>query len=230
MADEVPPNPMPTDLTVNQVRWIRKFADAFHRPGEYARHPASDVVNDAFLQLFGDSLRINHCLSAQPMTKDKFEYAMEECLLAAGRTAVRSTNCLPGQDITVDGVNWSLKTQADKSMREHSLHISKLMELGKGKWSTEDDLQLLLGRYLEHLGRYERIFSLRYFRTTAKTADKKLGKTVNTTLPVPDIMKFQHRYEFVEIPKALLLRGGNCPVRMVTKTRQTDHPPAYCVT
>ncbi|HEY8746493.1 MAG TPA: hypothetical protein VIM11_00865 [Tepidisphaeraceae bacterium] len=156
--------PRLSDLSDSQMAWLRTFHDGFLRDGQYARLPDSDLVNDAFLNGFGNVLRIQHCVSAQPLSKDKFEYGMERVCRECGMKVVRSTNCLPGQDISVDGINWSLKTQADKSLKEDRLHISKFMELGKGEWKNADDVKILLGRYVEHLSRYERIFALRYFR------------------------------------------------------------------
>ena len=212
-------------LTPNQLRWINKIAIAFHQSFQYSRNPISALVNDVFVTHFGDFLRVSHCLSSQPVSKDKFEYAMEEVYRSIGYQADRSTNCLPGQDITVNGENWSLKTQADRSIREDKIHISKFMELGKGAWSTEDDFRVLLGLYLKHLERYERIFTLRYIRTRKSRARRrKIEAETSSALNAP---VFKHRYELVEIPKSLFLLAADRPVRIMVKTRQINHPPAY---
>ena len=71
----------------------------------------------------------------------------------------------PGHDATVDGVQLSLKTQADKNIKENILWISKFMELGKGDWGDDtNDLEGLRGQFLNHLDSYEKILSLRAVR------------------------------------------------------------------
>src|SRR5690606_10215301 len=95
----------------------------------------------------------------------------------------------PGHDLTVDGVAWSLKTQGNRGINKNYLHISKFMELGKGRWKDERDLPGLRDIFLKHMKGYSRIFQLRYFSLDSSSAS--------------------HFYELVEIPKAVLLAAKN---------------------
>lgn len=114
----------------------------------------------------------------------------------------------PGHDITINGVRFSLKTQADKSLKVGYVHISKFMELGKGDWiDKEEDLLGLREQFLRHMRNYDRILSLRRLPT---------GKKKNIC-----------RYELVEIPKTLLEEAKNGTLRMVHGSRQTPKP-GYC--
>ena len=74
------------------------------------------------LRNLGDVLRIHHCFSRQSLSKDRFEYALEKTLGLCGRSATlaaSSTN--RGHDITIEGVPFSLKTQAAACTHIHDL-------------------------------------------------------------------------------------------------------------
>jgi len=163
----------------------------------------------AFAHAFNDRLRFHHQTSAEPFTKDKSEYAMVAILNGLGRKAALAPKGNPGHDLTVDGERWSLKTQADAGIKRDSLWISKFMELGKGKWKTDADLAALRDQFLKHLTAYDRIFSLRCFRTPM----------------LPPLVEYE--YELVEIPKGLFLRAKTGVLQFVAKSKQ-DPKPAYC--
>lgn len=79
------------------------------------------------------------------------------------------------------------------------------MELGKGVWTDKlEDLRGLRDRYLEHLTKYERIFTLRRLRS-----------------------KQHESYELVEIPKSLLEMASTGELRVVSDSRQNPKP-GYC--
>ena len=168
-------------LSDGQITLIQESVDAFNRPYiNIERNPTSDLVSEKFLYDFGDLLRIHHCYSKQPFSKDKFEYALERVCNINHLNAQLSTTGNPGNDITIDGVGVSLKTQADSSIRVGKVHISKFMELGKGNWSDKiEDLIGLRQQFFNHMRSYDRIFTLRC-----------LGKKAG-----------HYKYELVEIPK-----------------------------
>ena len=100
----------------------------------------------------------------------------------------------------------SLKTQADKSIKEAEIHISKFMELGKGRWpKTSSGLGLLRDMFLAHMKAYDRIFTLRC-----------LSKDPTCW-----------RYELVEIPKALLREAEQGALEICRETKQETRP-GYC--
>ncbi|MBF0507678.1 MAG: hypothetical protein HQK57_01975 [Deltaproteobacteria bacterium] len=99
----------------------------------------------------------------------------------------------------------SLKTQADRGIRENKIWISKFMELGKGNWTDKpDDLKRLRDMFLSHLNNYERILSLRAIR-----------KAPNW------------KYELVEIPVELLRASAHGKLEMRLNSSQRPMP-GYC--
>lgn len=186
-------------LTPAQQQWIKSVIHAFGTACKFERAPDSDVVTDAVLSSFGDRLLAHHAASRQALSKDRFEFAFEAALNAAGISAqlVKSrTN--RGHDINIRGFPVTLKTEAAASIKDDLIHVSKWMELGRGEWK----LPLLRNLFLEHMKSYDRIFTLRRL----KDADS------NT------------RYELVEIPKALLLEAANCEFEVRTNSTQSPLP------
>ena len=171
------------------------------------RNPKSDVVNNRLLHDFGDVLRIHHCSSREALSKDRFEYAFERTLVLCGKSAtLAESRTNRGHDITIEGVCCSLKTQADKGIKEDEIYISKFMELGKGHWSASvSDLRGLLAQFLHHMRAYERIFTLRCLSKDPK----------------------HWRYELVEIPKNLLLEAKSGKLSVCRDSTQSPKP-GYC--
>ena len=196
------------DLTTSQIEFIELVVAQFRKPFlSIERNPRSDIVDERLLYDFGDALRIHHCFSKEALSKDRFEYAFEKTLTLCGKPAALATSRTNrGHDITIEGVPCSLKTQADKGIKEGEIYISKFMELGKGRWpSSTHALAQLRDQFLRHMDAYERIFTLRCLSKDPK----------------------RWRYELVEIPKALLLeaRTGKLELRRDT-TQETC--PGYC--
>ncbi len=195
-------------LSQGQRALLVTMIDMFEHPIECYRDPTSDIVTTDFLTTFGDILKLHHSLSDDYLDKYRFEVAMQRVYGALGHEAVRPSRCHPGHDLTVDGTKWSLKTQGDANIKRDVLHISKFMELGRGKWENEDDLQGLRDRFLNHLIAYDRILQLRYFLTTRNDASR-------------------HFYELVEIPKSLLYEAQGGVFKMMLNSRQSPKP-GYC--
>jgi len=196
------------ELADQQLCLIETIISQFRKPFlKIERLTSSDMVSHRFLRDFGDVLRIHHCFSKEALSKDRFEYALEKTLVLCGISAeLAGSRTNRGHDITIQGIPCSLKTQADKGIKEHEIHISKFMELGKGRWpKTSKDLDGLRRMFLEHMRAYERIFTLRC-----------LSK--NPTC---------WRYELVEIPKSLLEESAQGSLEIQRKTTQ-ETCPGYC--
>jgi hypothetical protein len=188
-----------SSLTPSQVDLVNAVIRQFHLPHEYRRDENSDFVTPEVLDTLGDALRIHHAFSRQALSKDRFEFALERALVRAGIQAELVENRTNrGHDITINRIPISLKTQADANIRENSLHISKFMELGKGKW----ELPILREMFLEHMRGYGRIFQFRCL------------------LPGPA----SYLYELVEIPKKLLLEGASAELVIQSHSRQSPQP------
>lgn len=191
-----------TTLSGSQLAWMEGVIKQFAIEPELQRNPASDLISDCVLAMFGDALQIHHCFSTEALSKDRFEYAFNRVLNQCGIPSALADKCHPGHDLTIRGVPFSLKTQADRSIRADLLHISKFMELGKGQWVTEQDLLGLRDRFFRHMESYERVLQLRR---------------------ITDREELQ-QYELVEIPKALLLRSANCDPVMMHASPQNPKP------
>lgn len=191
-------------LTGGQLDWLLKVTNAFELPYEFNIRDGNLLEAEA-LESFGDALRIHHTFSAEPFSKDKFEYVLVQVLKSVGKEADLSPRGNPGHDITIDSIHISLKTQADKNIRRDKLWISKFMELGKGAWSDNpEELQGLREAFFRHMNNYERILILR-----------ALSKEPNWS------------YELVEIPKEILYRANDGKLEM--KMDSTQNPkPGYC--
>ncbi|HEV2864674.1 MAG TPA: hypothetical protein VGX48_26985 [Pyrinomonadaceae bacterium] len=194
------------ELSESQLGWIEEIVGQFRRAHKYERDERSDLVSDCLLQEVGDALRLHHCFSREPFSKDKFEYLLERASNHCGVAAELARKGNRGHDITIGGVRFSLKTQADKGIKRRSVHVSKFMELGKGQWGDDEkDLIGLREQFFSHMESYDRILALR------------------TVSKAPAAWE----YELVEIPKALLQRASGGTLRMMHDSRQ--HPkPGYC--
>ncbi len=192
------------ELTAGQLHWLQRVVSVFKAKHRYVL-AGSGLFDDTTLENFGDAIRIHHSFSAEPFSKDKFEYVLVKVLKMSGHDAELAPKGNPGHDATIDNIRLSLKTQADKSIKSDIIWISKFMELGKGKWKNKlADLSGLRGQFFQHLRSYDRILILR-----------ALTKAPNW------------RYELVEIPKSLLEKAANGTLKMMTKSKQLPKP-GYC--
>lgn len=186
-------------LTPSQLGWVKNVIAQFQLPCKAVRNPLSEWTTQAVLDALADALRIHHALSRQPPSKDRFEFAFERALNLAGISATLvKSRTHRGHDITIAGTPVSLKTEAAAKIREHIIHVSKWMELGKGKW----ELPALRDMFLDHMRNYERIFTLRCLRQDPPN----------------------YAYELVEIPKRLMLEARHCRLRVVEESSQTPKP------
>jgi len=195
-----------SQLTPRQLNHIESLIDSFVVGSSWWANPKSDFATAAFAIEFGDTLLKHHNSSAEPLSKDRFEYALVDVLNALGHNAVKLPTGNPGEDMIVDAERWSLKTQQNKGIREDRIWISKFMEMGKGAWSTVADVEALRERMYQHMNHYDRIMILRCFR------------------PNPG----QFDYELVEIPKSLLLQSRDFPITIKEESRQSPKP-AECL-
>ena len=155
---------------------------------------------------FGDVLRLHHCFSREPFSKDKFEYALENVLRVEGDEVVLAERGQRGYDIRIKAEKFSLKTEAAKAIRLGTIHISKFMELGGGQWGDDPaDLIGLRAQFLSALGSIQRILILRALRKES-----------------PDYF-----YELVEIPKTLLEKASTGRFEMMSGSTQFPKP-GYC--
>jgi hypothetical protein len=169
-------------------RVIEMYVDYLNLKWKEEVSSDSDIVTAAFSKNFRTRLQLHHAANEEVFNKKSFEFAFKNASIAADRTAVIETSAVnPGHDVTVDGVRFSLKTEADKKIRPKSIKISKLME---ARWIREcvtgEDFRRGVKRILEHLSHYERVLILRAFRFDPPTSEV--------------------RYDLLEIPLGVLRR------------------------
>jgi type II restriction enzyme len=192
-------------LHSEQLAFLDTITERLLVAADYWSNPKSDLVTADILRNFGDILRIHHCFSVEPFSKDRFEYAFQKTLSGAGVEAALAPRGNPGHDLTIRGVPTSLKTEAAANTKANAIHISKFMELGRGVWSDKpDQLEGLRDRFFHHMRSYERIFTLRRLKASGS-----------------------EHYELVEIPKALLNEAANGALEMRMDSTQTPKP-GYC--
>ena len=180
------------ELDASQIGWLDQIARQLKRPHTYKRNNSSDIISDCLLKEVGDGIRLHHCFSKEAFSKDKFEYLMERAATLCGAKAELAAKGNPGHDISIDGVRFSLKTQANKGIKRGSIHISKFMELGRGEWTNRDeDLIGLRERFFTHMKMYDRILVLRTLSRDPQNWE----------------------YELIEIPKMLLEQIGRASCR-----------------
>jgi hypothetical protein len=197
-------------LTPDQFAWVEQLVHAMSQPSSSWRNPTSDVfTDDRVMGLFFLFLVTHHTLSSEAFKQEKFEYALEKILNQCGRIAARApSRTNPGHDLTVDGVKWSLKTVADKSVKSDPILLTKWMELGKGTWGKDvEDLKALCKKFVAHLAGYDRVFVLRYMTP---------GSTTN------------HEYEVIEIPKSILLSAPLGDFQLSARSELTTATPGTC--
>lgn len=191
-------------LSNSQLYWLEKVLQILDSPHRF-EISHSDLFNEQALQNFGDAIRIHHSFSAEPLSKDRFEYVLANVLCRSGHKAKLAAKGNRGYDISIDGKRVSLKTQADRNIRKDRLWISKFMELGKGQWGDDPkDLVALRDLFLEHMKDYERILTLRALERGP-----------------------HWYYELVEIPKSILRIAANGRLEMKSDSKQYPKP-GYC--
>jgi hypothetical protein len=185
--------------------------DALRRPFDEELGEYSDIVSRPFANEFANRLRLFHAQhdSGEVLTKKSFEFVFQAASRAAGKHAEVATSAThPGSDVIVDGVGFSLKTEAAATINSEQITISKLMESAWTKeCSTASDFFAGLHRIMKHLHEYERILLLRVF-----------GR-LETSGSV--------RYDLVEIPKTVLLEIENAKIgdfERITRAKGTSLP------
>jgi type II restriction enzyme len=192
-------------LSSSQIGWVESIINQFSVTHLY-NIIDSDVLDECMLESFGDALLIHHCMSKEPFSKDKFEYVLERVANFCGKSAQIAPKGNPGRDITINGISFSLKTQADRQIRPYEIHISKFMELGHGEWGDNpSQLENLREQFIRHMRSYDRILSL---RTLSKAP-------------------LNWKYELIEIPKTLLLEASSGELEMKMGSPQFPKP-GYC--
>lgn len=157
-------NIIKTGLDNKQINLLKEIADALRAPIDGCVNPHSDICSEAFVDDFVNRLKLYHALNEDALKKKTFEYAFEKSSKAAGRNASVNENSVnAGGDVIVNGVSFSLKTEAAKNISGKYIVISKLME---ARWvrdcnSAADYADGIICHVVRHIQKYERVIMLR---------------------------------------------------------------------
>ena len=159
---------------------IATVKTSLSRKSQFTSHTADKFSIEDCVYL-AKRLQLHHCISDEPVKKESFEYLLVDCFNRRGINAMRNLNpTFPGQDVIIDGKNWSCKTESSAKIKRDFINITKFMECAwqKDFNSKEDYLDHAVPKILDHLSKYSTIMTMRYFQDGG--------------------------YEIVEIPKSIL--------------------------
>lgn len=145
----------------------------------------TDIVVARFAKNFKTRLQIHHATTREKFKKKSFEYAFQEACRAAGWPAtITASGTFAGNDVTVKGVRYSLKTEASAGIMNNAITISKFAEAAwiRDCRTSQDFRDKCVAKVETHIGHYDRILVLRAF-------------SVNNDQAV--------RYDLLEIPRSL---------------------------
>jgi hypothetical protein len=105
------------DLTAGHLYWLDRVVRVFSA-GHKFDLKKSDLFDETTLQNFGDTVRIHHGFSAEPFTKDKFEYVLVKVLELGGHDAKLAPKGNPGCDVTLGTTRLSRKPKRTRISSE----------------------------------------------------------------------------------------------------------------
>ncbi|MUG92052.1 hypothetical protein F7734_06085 [Scytonema sp. UIC 10036] len=198
------------NLNIVQVGLLLEMAQAMTVKIEEFVNEGSDLLTPEFVTNFSNRLIIHHATHVEKFSKKSFEYAFASASTSAGRNAsitLNSTN--PGEDVIVDGVKFSLKTEASAGLiPKKSITISKLME---ARWIREckvstDFARETTYRVVSHLRNYDRIVMLRAYDILPPLLKENQTETVPVIRDSDAIQTLPKvRYDLYEIPLNILM-------------------------
>lgn len=177
-------------LSAPRQKRVALLVDAYERGFISFFDASSDLIDLEMADVLGDQIVAHHSTSKEALSKDKFEFALERSYTECLREAIMPDSRTHPYDMIIEGNRFSIKTEAAKAIKPKFLHVSKWMELGKGEW----DIQSQLNRFLQHLKGYDRVIVLR-----------KMNKS--------DVIT----YQLVEIPMSVLSMAASANVRIRLK-------------
>jgi hypothetical protein len=154
------------ELNSAQLALMDRYLCAMRRPMQSWARPDSDIATPSFAWAAGHYLSLHHATQRAALNKKGFEFLFQFACAAAGKKAILNLNTTDANaDVFVNGVGFSLKTQADKAAKRGTLYIQKLME---ARWFRDLNTPQEIHEFgvlniLNHLSRYERILVLKAY-------------------------------------------------------------------
>ncbi len=126
----------------------------------------SNLNSEEFESEFRSKLLTHHCFMGSPLFQESFDSAFIAACSHAGHLVQQASAGQRFWDVMIDGRRISLKSSKSKSLRDETLHISKLTEAA---WIQDcrtpakrcDETHRL---FREYCGQVDAIVQLRYFQ------------------------------------------------------------------
>jgi len=154
-------------VTAAEERRLREFVVALRTPCTVRMHPGSPWNSEEFESEFRSKLLTHHCFMGSPLFQESFDSAFTAACSHAGHRVAAAPEGQRFWDVTVEGRRISLKSSKAKSLRDATLHISKLTEAA---WIQ--DCRTATKRrehtcrlFQEYCDEVDAIVQLRYFRS-----------------------------------------------------------------
>jgi len=167
-------------VTAAEERRLREFISALRKNCTVDMHPESTLNSEVFESEFRSKLLTHHCFMGSPLFQESFDSAFIAACSHAGHQVEEAPEGQRFWDVMIDGRRISLKSSKAKSLREDTLHISKLTEAAwiqdcRTATKRREHTCRLFKDYCDEV---DAIIQLRYFQSL-------------------------HLYELVEIPVSL---------------------------
>jgi hypothetical protein len=168
------------DLSRIEQQRLEEFLQVLRTPCEVFRSSESFFNTHGFEEAFRSKLLTHHCFIGSPLFQESFDSAFISSCRDAGIEIEEAPSGQRFWDVVVAGRHVSLKSSKARSLKAHSLHISKLTEAA---WIQD-------------------------CRTAARRRQETLALFENYTAQVDSIVQLRYFaktrfYEMVEVPVAL---------------------------
>lgn len=154
-------------VTPAEERRLHEFISALLTPCKAQMGSASVLNSMEFESEFRSKLLTHHCFMGAPLFQESFDSAFMAACLHAGHQVEQAPAGQRFWDVAIDGRRISLKSSKARSLREGTLHISKLTEAA---WIQDCRTATKRREYThqlfrEYCGEVDAIVQLRYFHT-----------------------------------------------------------------
>jgi len=155
-------------LTSAESRRLDEFLTALRTSCNVGKNPNSWINIEEFESEFRSKLLTHHCFMGSPLFQESFDAAFISACVAAGFTVTKAPDGARFWDVSVNGKKISLKSSKAKSLRQDTLHISKLTEAAwiqdcrTAKKRRKETLSL----FTAYCNTVDAIIQLRYFSSS----------------------------------------------------------------
>lgn len=154
-------------VTAAEKRRLREFISALRTRCKAHMDPRSAWNSEEFEGEFRSKLLIQHCFMGSPLFQESFDSVFKAACSHAGHQVEQAPTGQRFWDVMIDGKRISLKSSKAKSLRDRTLHISKLTEAA---WIQDCRTAIKRCEYThrlfrEYCGEVDAIVQLRYFHS-----------------------------------------------------------------